>query len=66
MTDAETLRDNPSTELQEFQSLAQQHSTVSESTVRKDFKCADGSVLSAMSHAGGDVTYEITQPPIEE
>lgn len=64
--DAETLRTNPSEELQEFLGVARQHSALSESTVRKDFPCEDGSVLHVMSHAGGDLTWEITPPPTEE
>jgi hypothetical protein len=60
---AEQLRDSPSQELQEFLTGAQEWSTASESTVRKDFPCDDGSVLSAMSHNGGEVYYEIAEPP---
>ena len=60
---AEQLQANPSPELQEFLDGAQQWSTASESTVRKDFPQEDGSVLSAMSHNGGDVYYEIAEPP---
>jgi hypothetical protein len=62
---AEQLRDSPSDELKEFLAIAKEHSTASESTVRMDIECDDGSVLAAMSHAGGDVFYEITEPPIE-
>ena len=62
-TQAEQLRDNPTDELTQFLAIAQEHSTASESTVRKDFPCDDGSVLAAMSHAGGEVYYEIVEPP---
>lgn len=55
MTTAE-LKATPNDELQEFLAIAQEHSTLSESTVRKDFPCDDG-VLVVTSHAGGEIEY---------
>ena len=60
---AADLQTTPDAELTEFLGFAKEQSTASESTVRKDFPCDDGSVLVAMSSEGGDVYYEIIASP---
>jgi hypothetical protein len=54
----EELKSNPTEELKQFLAIARDHSTASESTVRKDFLCTDG-VLVVSSHAGGEVEYAV-------
>lgn len=64
MTTAE-LKSNPTPELEEFVALAVEHSAASESTVRKDFPCDDGTLI-VVSHAGGDVEYDVEDLPPDE
>ena len=57
------LRVTPTEELSEFLAVAVEHSTLSESTVRKDFPCDDATLV-VESHAGGPVTYRTEPLPL--
>lgn len=59
------LQTNPTVELREFVGFAQEHSATSESTVRKDFPCDDGTLV-VTSHAGGNVVFAVEELPSDE